>query len=373
MRILINCSNLRRGGTIQVAHSFLNEIKFSIDNQYIVVCSSSLYRQLRHKEFSNKFTFYNYDIKANPLNSLTGKNTFLSSLVKKHSVESVFTVFGPGYWRPKVFHISGYAKPQYVYKDSPFFEEISLKERIKLKIKEFFHMQDFKKNCNVIITENEDVSFRLRTVFRKKIFTVTNYYNQVFDKRIEKKSFGFSENDEIRLLTVAANYPHKNLKIIPPLIDYLIKAYPGVNFNFMLTIDKHELEVSEKAKKHIKFLGSIDIDDCPGLYQNCDFMFLPTLLECFSASYCEAMKMKKPILTSDLNFAKGICKNAAYYFEPLSVKSIGEAIHNLWIDKEKQKELIELGSERLHSFDDSKTRAEKYISIIINETNDTMS
>ena len=44
-------------------------------------------------------------------------------------------------------------------------------------------------------------------------------------------------------------------------------------------------------------VGGVDIRECPSLYEQCDFMFLPTLLECFSASYAEAMKMRRPILT----------------------------------------------------------------------------
>ena len=115
------------------------------------------------------------------------------------------------------------------------------------------------------------------------------------------------------------------------------------------------------------FLGKVKIEDCPSLYNNCDFMFLPTLLECFSASYCEAMKMELPILTSDLDFARGICDKAAVYFDPTSVESIAECFINLSSDLNKQNDLVINGKNRLLSLDNFSQRAKKYIKILTNE------
>jgi glycosyltransferase involved in cell wall biosynthesis len=371
INVLINCSNLTKGGGIQVAHSFLNQIIDIDRNKYIVVCSQALYDQLKRDEFNNRFKFFKYDIKASPINAILGKNKFLSSLVSQFFVDKVFTLFGPSYWKPGVFHVCGFAKPHYLYKDSPFFKMMSFKDMLILKLKGFFHLYDFKNNNDVLITENENVTEELFKIIEKKIYTVTNYYNQVFDNSSTNKVYDFTENKGLKLLTVSANYPHKNLKIIPSVIDYLIESHPSFNFMFILTIDESEMFVPNRMKKHIKFLGKVNIEDCPSLYNSCNFMFLPTLLECFSASYCEAMKMKKPILTSDLPFAHGICEESAIYFNPTSIESIGDKIYNLYRNKDKQEELIKFGIKRLDYFDNSKTRAEKYLNIIENETNYT--
>ena len=64
-----------------------------------------------------------------------------------------------------------------------------------------------------------------------------------------------------------------------------------------------------------------------------DAMLLPTMLECFSASYPEAMVMKKPVLTSDLSFARSICGNAAIYFNPFDPADIADKIIGLVNDK----------------------------------------
>ena len=124
------------------------------------------------------------------------------------------------------------------------------------------------------------------------------------------------------------HYPQKFTNYCP-LIDYLRNNYPEFRFNFVLTLDKNDIKIAENNSSYVTFLGKVKIQDCPSLYNNCDFMFLPTLLECFSASYCEAMKMELPILTSDLDFARGICEKAAVYFNPMSVKSIAKCFINL--------------------------------------------
>ncbi len=54
MRLLINASNLNKGGGIQVALSFINELLF-IDNNitYIIVVSKEIHEQLDLKKFSD--------------------------------------------------------------------------------------------------------------------------------------------------------------------------------------------------------------------------------------------------------------------------------------------------------------------------------
>ena len=77
----------------------------------------------------------------------------------------------------------------------------------------------------------------------------------------------------------------------------------------------------------------------------------------------EAMKMEKPILTSNYSFAADICGDAALYFDPLDAKDIAEKILKLKDDKKLYDELIKIGKERLKDFEASRSRAEKYLEI----------
>ena len=93
-------------------------------------------------------------------------------------------------------------------------------------------------------------------------------------------------------------------------------------------------------------------------------MILPTLLECFSASWIDAMKCCVPVLTSDLPFAHGICGDAAVYFNPEDPAEIGERIVALANDRSRQEALIEQGKEQLSHFYNNSVRTSLYISYL---------
>jgi glycosyltransferase involved in cell wall biosynthesis len=371
MNILINCSNLNRGGALQVAHSFLNYIKNNTEYHFIVVFTDELKSQINLSEFNNRFKFFTYSISLGA-NFLKGNVFFLDRLVIDHNISIVFSIFGPTYWRPKIKHVVGYAKPQYIYTDSPFFSILSTKAKSILKLKKFIHLRDFNINADVLITENEDVTIKLKNIFPSKpIFTVTNFYNQVFDSpHMWDRSVNLGHFDGFTFLTVAANYPHKNINIISDVVNVLSKFHPEFKFRFILTIDESEfLAKNSFSKNNIVFLGKVKINQLPYLYSQVNFVFLPTLLECFSAAFPEAMKMCKPILTSDLDFSKGLCGNAAVYFDPLNPVDIVKKILFLANDESLKKYLIDMGLQRLSSFDNYSIRASKYFTILLNEAN----
>jgi glycosyltransferase involved in cell wall biosynthesis len=363
MNILINCSNIKIGGGIQVAHSFIHELLENKKHSFVIILSTILEGQIDKKKFSANFTFFTYDINASPKNTIFSENSFLEKIVRTYEINKVFTVFGPAYWKPSVPHICGYAKPQYIYKNSPFFQIISFKNKLLLKLKEFFQMYDFKYNSDILITENPDVSARISKRLNKKVYTVTNNYNQVFDRPENWIFFNLPQFSGDYILTISANYPHKNLQVIPNIIDILQKRNIR-KFKFVVTLEENSLTTDLKINEDIIYIGKVAINQCPSLYQQSKYMFLPTLLECFSASYAEAMKMEKIILTSDLEFARGICKDAAIYFNPLDTSDIVNKLLAIDMDTKLQKIIVEKGIERLLDFDSSKQRAEKYLEII---------
>ncbi len=104
-------------------------------------------------------------------------------------------------------------------------------------------------------------------------------------------------------------------------------------------------------------------ESCPALYEECDLMFLPTLVECFSAAYPEAMVMGKAIVTTDLGFARSICGEAALYFTPMDAISAASQIEQLMKDHDLRQDLIEKGYRKVETFDTPRQRAEKYLKI----------
>jgi glycosyltransferase involved in cell wall biosynthesis len=225
---------------------------------------------------------------------------------------------------------------------------------------EAVHNYLFRKNSDYLFVENESMVSALQKKYRKKVYYVPNTYNQVFDNYVpvaEKKS-----DSVFRLLTISSDYPHKNLESIPRVATVLKQKYPDFRFRFIVTIKDDDENVSTE---NINYIGSVTIEQCPDFYLNSDAMYLPTLLECFSASYVEAMYMKVPILTSDLDFARSICGEAARYFDPLNEENIADTIYNLAHKVTDQKQLIDFGSERLNIFGSPEDRYNRFVSLFL--------
>lgn len=367
MNIIINVSNLRIGGGMQVAHSFINECISIKDHEYHVFLSKEMKGILNLQLFPSNFRFYLIQNTTGSFKGRTRLSGELTNLERKINPNIVFSVFGPTYWKPQTTtHVAGFANSIYIYKNSPFFKTIGYKKRIIIRLMEVLHMRSFKKHCDVLISETEDIGNHLKIIFPDKpVFTVGNTCHQVFsNKKLWTTEIHLPEFNGFTLLTISAMYLHKNLSIIPAVVDYLVQKYSSFRFRFVLTINEEQLgNLSTVQKQHILFISKVPVSECPHLYKQANAMFLPTLLESFSANYPEAMKMEIPILTSDLPFATSLCGDAAIYFNPFGVEDIGEAIFKLANSTEKQEQLIEKGKKRLLSFPSPQQRARQYLAI----------
>ena len=371
MKLIINTSNLYVGGGVQVALSFINELKeLKTGNEYHIFLSKAVDKQIEQKSFPSNFHFYS--IERSPASLKTRKQIVaqLDMLEEQIKPDVVFSVFGPSYWKPKAKHVMGFAVPWVLQKDSVAYAELSFLKRMKMRLWVEYVSFYAKKDASHYIIETEDGKSKLSDVLdipRENISVVGNSYSAIFndesylsEDNIDYIQLPSKEKDEFRLLLISHNHPHKNLKIIDkvtPLLD-------GLNIKFVLTVDDTSYqELFPNGNDRVLNLGVVKLNSCPSLYKQCDALFLPTLLEVFSASYPEAMKMEKPILTSNYSFATDVCKDAALYFDPLDPKDIAKKIKQLIVDKSLQKELVEKGKKRIKEFETARSRAEKYVKI----------
>ena len=124
MRFLINCSNLKAGGGLQVADSLCCQFGKYPQHSFIVVLSPYMIgTEVRMKNLPNVETV-TYEVPNSFKSIVLGRDVFLDSLVEEKSVLAVLTVFGPSRWCPRVPHLSGFAMPHLVIPESPFFTQI---------------------------------------------------------------------------------------------------------------------------------------------------------------------------------------------------------------------------------------------------------
>jgi glycosyltransferase involved in cell wall biosynthesis len=370
MKIIVNTVLLSATGVTQVSVSFINECKAIPDNEYHIFLSKAVGSEINKESFPGNFKFYQF--KNKPLFDIKGYQVRkrLKQLEKEIAPDCVFSVFGPSIWTPSVPHLMGYAYPYYIYRDSPYFKIIGLKLKLKIMIYSAVHRYYLKKNGSAYVCETMDVSERLQLFLGKgerQIFTVTNTFNHFYDNFTPSRIsiLPSKESNEFRFVTLASFSLHKNLQILNAVIPLLNNKLKEVRVKFILTGDESILNsrISEKNRANIINLGRVKVNECPQIYHESDAMFLPSLMECFSASYAESMRMGKPIITSNLPFAKAVCENAALYFDPLDAEDIVDKMIVIIKDNNRRDFLIKEGYNQLKSFDTPTNRAIKYLDI----------
>ena len=370
MKLIINCSTLVSTGPVQVAVSFLNECRVHDENQYLVFLSPKVKASIDIHDFPPFFQFVAID--NHPAYGL--KSLHSLRLMRKYETsfkaDCVFSIFGPSIWKPKTPHLQGFAYGYYIYTDSPIFKLMSLHDKIKRYLMRKAHLFHLKRDGKYFVCETEDVSNRLRLLLNinvKNVYTVTNTCSHYFTSFQEPTTrlLPKRESGEFRILLLSTAYPHKHIEILNDIISYLNKRKIGGNISFVVTIpqDDYNRLFNEEHRSRIYNVGVVKPEDCPRLYFETDALFAPTLLECFSANYPEAMAMKKPIVTTDLSFARSICGDAALYFSPLDAEDAALKIITIANQSNIREELIHNGHQRLSLFDNASQRAEKYLKI----------
>ncbi len=345
MKLLVDATNIKFGGGLQVAVSVIREMNtvntVGLDITFAV--NENIARQLELEDIDNLHVI-NSSIKT--LNPFSESNKRLILLAS--DVDIVFTVFGPPFWRSsKATHLVGFANAWVVSKASLAYRKLGLLERLATKIKNYILAKLLYDKKRFYITETETIKNRFVSKFkseRDRIIVIPNTLPYIYTEEVVPKYDLVPKQfiKSFKLVSVAHNYPHKNLEIISKVGKKLELA--GFDFVFIVTINKEQYNnMSHDFQRYTYNVGPIDIKECFNLYQQVDALFLPTLLECFSVSYLEAMYHGLPILTSDLDFAHDTCKDAAIYFDPLSPTDITNKISMLLNNEQLVNSLTEAG------------------------------
>jgi glycosyltransferase involved in cell wall biosynthesis len=171
-------------------------------------------------------------------------------------------------------------------------------------------------------------------------------------------------HDPPRIFCLSAGHWHKNSLIIPWVIRSLVQTISRNGCTFIVTLpydSKVWRSVQKLAERlgvvrWLENVGPLSLDECVEHYREADCLFLPTLAEIFSATYLEAMAMRVPIVTTDLDFARAICGDAAVYFEPLSADAAAGALNAVLTDRALRETLVRQGVKRLGEFPDPESK-----------------
>lgn len=364
MKIVINSAHQRFGGAVQVALSFINECRKFPENDYYIWVGSGVGKSLITDDFPSNFSFYFFDFGIIDYKKIKNIQNTLSQFESSIQPDVIISTSGPSYYHSIAPQIIGFNLPLYIYPESPYLNQLSFIVKFKLHLKKIMHNYYFKRDAIAYVVQTDDVNTRVRKALNtNNVYTVSNTYNNYFlsthgfPNRLPEKPL-----NEIRLLTLTSYYTHKNLEIIPLVAKELERR--GIsNVKFVLTLKETDFKKNIEVHPYIENVCSLKPEECPSLYRECDIMFLPTLAECFSASYPEAMVMGKPIVTTDLGFARSICGEAALYYQAKNYSAAADCIVNLIEDENLWRSMTEKGKKQLEKFDTAEVRAKKYIDL----------
>lgn len=363
MKLLINTASTFKGGGVQVAKSFINECKHFPEHRYHVILGCKLASQIKTASFPSNFTFSKIDYRpAQKVRTPFYNDFILSKVENEFEPDVVFSTTGPSYNKFKVPHLVGYNLPHYIYADSPFFDIIPLWKKWRWKLKGLVIKYFYKRDATAIVGQTKDVAKKAASWLKiNKTFTVSNTFNHFFHQKLNDQVI-LEKSKKFRLLILSSYHHHKNFQILNQIAKQLEQNNIN-NIEFVLTLntDYFDTIFSADAKKYILNIGPVQIHNTPYLYRDVDALFQPSLLECFSANFPEAMKMEKPIITTDLSFTKGVCGAAAIYYKATDANDAYEKIIQLSKDTSLRKKMVENGKKQLNQFPSAGKRAQNYL------------
>ncbi len=365
--IFINGLNAKAGGGKSILNNYLNFLKNTdFKHKYFVLTPN----RNEYSQYSNDF-IYIVDIHKYYKKKILLPFVYvfvLPSLLKKLKVKSCFNVSDLQIITkiPQVFLFDwSYA----VYPESVVWDLMSLKDWFTRKAKLYFFIKNFN-YISTLIAQTDVVKKRLESLYNFQHIKVIA--NAVPSENIDGgEPFDFNLPDGVKLLYLTYYYPHKNIEIFLPLAQEIKKR--RLDYKLITTI---EAEQHRKAKQFLNTVykqnldsiiinvGAVQMQHVPSLYKQCNALLMPTLLESFSATYIEAMFHKIPIFTSNIDFAKALCLEAAFYFDPFSVQSILDSIESAFSNEALRNTKIANGTEVLNNMPNWHEVSKKYNALI---------
>ena len=374
MKILVNGTTCVVGGAIQVAVTFIHHaLNTPKGHDFLFTVSAEIYENLP-PSLVNK-TEKIILVTPSPAKLIQGipSRKSLHKLEKDFSPDLVFTIFGPSYMKFASRHICGLADGWVTHPTDEAINMLNLYRKIRFHLITRYKLHTLQVNDYYWVeaeVARKGIAARSQIV-KEHIKVIPNTYSQLYSGTTagNTKHSPIDTRKTINIFTLAFPYSHKNIPIIPSVIYTLKDMCPSYGFNFIVTLPATGKVVTEfwkradyyNVRSSIQNIGPLKVEECPEWYQKSHIAFMPTLLETFSATYPEAMKMGKPIVTTDFYFSRNVCGDAALYYSPLSAEDAAENIKMIVLDQTLRQKLIQKGYNRLLSFPTPKKKYEKTI------------
>ncbi len=367
-RVLIDLSNLRRGGGLQVGASFLDEVVRLRADDRALACWPWL--ATVDVEASDE-VMANLARDPGDLSLRVGTvspRRQVSGRARPRGYDVSFLLFGPDYGARRARRrVVGFADVTSLFPELA--QTDGLAARVRHRGRTAVSRVCFRR-ADVVVVEAAHVADELTRrwgVPPDRIRVVPNAPNGVFADPAAWAPVDVPDDGLPRLCYPTRAYPHKNLAVLGPAAARLRSAH-GLEVRFVLTLTDEEWQALDEATRRTSVnVGPLAIAQLPTLYQACDGAVFTSLLESFSVTPLEAMATGTPLVASDRRFVRDVVEDSAWYFEPTRPDDLAEALARMLTSPERRREMSEAGREIAAGWPDAHDRAVQYLGLVAGE------
>jgi glycosyltransferase involved in cell wall biosynthesis len=170
--------------------------------------------------------------------------------------------------------------------------------------------------------------------------------------KFKHKEYMDRDNKDFLILTPGRLVKEKGHKYLIEAINILNKKYSNLTFLF---VGKGPLEkiLQQNAPLNLNFIPEMPHSELMNLYNQVNLIVIPSIFEAFGLVVGEAMIMEKPIIATKVDGIVEMIDNnkEGILVPPKDSLALSQAIEQLYLNKELQKQLITKASIKIKQFD----------------------
>ena len=375
MKIVLNFLPLKSGGGLQVGLDFIEQAKkHGREHEWFLVATRGT-PLAEVREASNLRLVKT--VSKSVMARLWFEYLGCRKLIREIGAKLVYTQFGTHWPGASTVNIVGCAYSNLFYPEINFWERFPLTRRLVRKGIDSLRMLRLRQADHVIF-ETEDLArraVRLKGFQSERVSWVKPSVSSLVAlgkehiptrERCRRLPKGF------RVLLLSTYNPNKNIDLLPRIAKVIDERFPDNDMVFVMTLPHQSsttVQILKDAQKsgvsdRIVNLGPIPQEGCAEVYRACDLVILPSQLESFSNTIAEAWVMRKPLLISDMDWSRSLCKAGAAYFRYRDSHDAAEQIRRIRNDSRYYTALVAEGESMLRTYPTACERFQQYLSII---------
>lgn len=363
--LVINMMQIRSGGGLQNSLSFLSSP--SLENKdYLVVCEigGAVCRYC----LDNKLPVF--PIKSG-LAGLVYYHFFaMMTLRKKFGGDVLFSIFGP----PPLFlyglySVSGFAYSYIIQSDVDFWGFLPIFQRIKKRVKDKLRLWGCKRSREIIVETDYLKACAISGCFKERtVHVVKMEPSLLLDLGAAANEF-LGAVQGVKILYLASDHPNKRIHLLPGVFKELSRLgeytlVTSLPEDSSYLADIRDGFVSLNIGDGLINLGTVRPECISGLIRSCDCLVNVALLESFSNNWVESWYFEKPLISTDAEWARASCGDAAIYIDPFNQIQSAEEIHKVLSSAKNVGDLVKRGAKQLALLNRGGNKDSQYFAIL---------